>query len=343
VSRPTLLPGLRRLWRGRYRLQLGLDPAHAVVLELPDPAIARVLDLLDGTRPERAVLAEAARRGIAEPTARDLLDRLYTAGLVVGAHTLMPHNLPDAVRRRLSAEAAALALRGHDAPATPAQTLRRRRGARVVVTGQGRLAAPVALALAHAGVGRVTPALTGRVTPGDPLLPPGRPLGAAVADAITATAPGTETAAVRRTEATFVVHVGPVGPGAVAVAGYAQRRMPHLVAGVRDGTAVIGPLVPPAGRPCLNCQELHRQDRDPDWAHLSAQLVTGPAPATDACAAATVLSAAGFAAGEVLAWLDGRRPTTLGASVEIAAPGELRRRSWPPHPHCPCTRTRRRH
>jgi bacteriocin biosynthesis cyclodehydratase domain-containing protein len=301
-----------------------------------------VLDLLDGTRPERAVVAEAARRGIAEAAVRDLLDRLYAADLVVGAHTLLPPNLPDPVRRRLTAEAAALALRGHDAPATPAQILRRRRAARVVITGQGRLAAPVALALAHAGVGRVMPALTGRVVPGDPLLPPGRPLHAAVAEAISATAPDTETAAVRRAEATFVVHLGPVSPGAATVAGHAQRRVPHLVAGVRDGVAVVGPLVPPAGRPCLNCQELHRQDRDPDWAHLSAQLATEPAPATDACAAAIVLSAAGFATGEVLTWVDGGRPTTLGASVEIVAPGELRRRSWPPHPHCPCTRTRTR-
>ena len=50
--RPTLLPGLRRLWRDPHRLQLGTGPGRAVILELHRPGRARVLDLLDGTRTE---------------------------------------------------------------------------------------------------------------------------------------------------------------------------------------------------------------------------------------------------------------------------------------------------
>jgi bacteriocin biosynthesis cyclodehydratase domain-containing protein len=317
LARPTLLPGLRRLWRGRHSLQLGADPGRAVVLELPDYRAARLLDLLDGSRSERVLLAEAGRHGVRAPDAQALLDALRAAGLVVGAQTLLPHNLPEPMRRRLAAEAASLALRGTDAPATPAQILRRRAGARVVVTGRGRLAAPVALALAQAGVGHVASTLAG------------------VAEEITRAAPGTKTAPLRRSETTFAVHAGATGPASLAAAGYAQHRLPHLAVTVRDGAALVGPLVPPRGRPCLNCLDLHRIDRDPAWPQLAAQLA---APDPEPCATATVLSAAGLATAEVLRWLDGESPTTVGAVVEVASPGQLRRRSWPPHPRCHCTR-----
>lgn len=330
VARPTLLPGLRRLWRDRRTLQLGIDPARAVVLELPDAGAARLLDLLDGTRSERAVLAQARQYDIREADAQALLDTLRTAGLVVGAQTLLPHNLPDPVRRRLADEAAALALRGTDTTASPAQILRRRAAARVVVAGHGRLATPVALALAQSGVGHVAPAESPRAG-GDPTT--------SLAEAIAQAAPGTRTGPLRRRDTSFVVQVGAAGPAGLAAAGYAGRRVPHLSVAVRDTTAVVGPLVPPTGGPCLNCLDLHRRDRDPAWPELAAQLAT---PGREPCAAATVLSAAGLATGEVLRWLDGETPTTLGAIVEITSPGELRRRSWPPHPRCHCFRGARR-
>jgi bacteriocin biosynthesis cyclodehydratase domain-containing protein len=347
VARPTLLPGLRRLWRGRHTLQLGVDPARAVVLELPDAGAARLLDLLDGTRSERAILAQARQYEIREADARALLETLCAAGLVVGAQTLLPHNLPDPVRQWLADEAAALALRGTDAPATPAQILRRRATARVVVTGRGRLVVPVALALAQSGVGHVAPAPG---TPTPPPLPggpdptveppePDRDPTAGLAEAIARAAPGTRTAPLRRQDTSFVVQIGAVGPASLTAAGYEGRRVPHLSAAVRDTAGVVGPLVPPTGGPCLNCLDLHRRDRDPAWPELAAQLAT---PGREPCAATTLLSAAGLAAGEVLRWLDGETPTTVGAIVEVTGPGQTRRRSWPPHPRCHCFRGTRR-
>jgi bacteriocin biosynthesis cyclodehydratase domain-containing protein len=357
LARPTLLPGLRRIWRDRHRLQLGVDPARAVVLELPDAGAARLLDLLDGTRSERTVIAHAGRYGIGAADARAMLAALRAAGLVLGAQSLLPHQLPDQVRRRLAGEAAALALRGRapgaggdpgngsDQPATAAQILRRRASARVVVTGHGRLAGPVALALAQSGVGHVWPALgplpgpaaAGAAAAGPAGPGPDRRPGPRLAATISRAAPGTRTGPLRRSEASFVVQVGATGPANLAAAGFARRRLAHLAVAVRDGTPVIGPLVPPTGGPCLNCVDLHRRDRDPEWPELAAQLAQ---PADDPCAAATLLSAAGLAAGEVLCWLDGGTPATLGASIELTGPGRLRRRSWPPHPHCSCLRRR---
>jgi len=345
LSRPTLLPGLARLWRDRHTLQLGLDPARAVLLEVANPAAARLLDLLDGTRSERAILDHAVKVNVTRDDARTLIDTLRAAGLVVAAHTLLPTDLPEPARQRLSAEAAALALRGPDAPGTPAQLLRRRAAARVVVTGQGRLAAPVAVALAQSGVGHVSPDLVGQVAPvdtvGGGLLATDirRSRASAVADAIARTVPGTETRPVRRGRADLVVQVGADRPAGLLAAGYAQRRQAHLLLSLRDGTPVVGPLVRPAGSPCLNCLDLHRRDRDPGWPTLAAQLAGGNSP--EPCTAPTLIAAVGYAAGEVLAFLDGATPETVGGAVEISGPGRVRRRTWPPHPECGCGRRRR--
>ena len=54
--------------------------------------------------------------------------------------------------------------------------------------------------------------------------------------------------------------------------------------------------------------------------------------------AVTALTGAAFAAAEVLAHIDGRTPTTLGATVEIAGPGQSTRRRWSQHPKCGCRR-----
>jgi bacteriocin biosynthesis cyclodehydratase domain-containing protein len=349
LPRPTLLPGLHRLWRDRHTLQLGLDPARAVLLEVANPSAVRLLDLLDGTRSERMIMEHAAKIGVTREDAELLLDTLRAAGLVVGRHSLLPTGLPEPVHRRLSAESAALALRGNDAPGTPAQVLRRRAAAAVVVAGHSRLAAPVAVALAQAGIGHVQPDLTGVVgaedAMGGPLLPADvhRPRTTAVAEAIMRAAPGTETRAIRRGRAALVVQAGADRPAALLAASFAQRRQAHLVVGVRDGVAIVGPLVRPAGAPCLNCLELHRQDRDPAWPALAAQLAAHVAGGThpEPCSAVTLLAGAAYAAGEVLLYLDGEAPETVGAAIEISTPGRLRRRAWPPHPGCGCANRKR--
>lgn len=345
LLRPTLVPGLVRLWRDRHTLQLGLDPARAVVIEVADPTVVRLLNLLDGTRSERTVLEQAAKGKVSRDQARALLDTLQEAGLVVPAQSLLPTSLAEPARGRLAAEAAALALRRADSPGTPAQILRRRAAATVVVTGRGRLAAPLAVALAQAGVGHVHAELAGRVAPTDVVASGlraadvGRPRAEAVAEAITRTAPGTDTRPAPRGQSSLVIQVGMDRPAGLLAAAYARRRQAHLLVTVRDGTPVIGPLVPSAGSPCLNCLDLHRTERDPAWPTLAAQLAA--APADDPCQAATLLTAAGYAAAEALTLLDGGTPELVGAAVEIEAPARIRRRTWPPHPACGCARRRR--
>jgi bacteriocin biosynthesis cyclodehydratase domain-containing protein len=113
----------------------------------------------------------------------------------------------------------------------------------------------------------------------------------------------------------------------------------HLAVSVRDGTVVVGPLVRPRHTPCLNCLDLHRRDRDPGWPAVAAQL-SGGFGVDDAVEATTALAGAAYAAAEVLVHIDGGQPRTLGATVEIASPGNPVRRQWTQHPECGCRRAR---
>ncbi|GAA2362207.1 thiamin biosynthesis protein [Catellatospora methionotrophica] len=328
MSRPALLPGLRPMWRDRHTVQLGTDPEHAVVLELSHRSAARLLELLDGSRTERVLLTEMARLGMPAEDVREVLTALAERGLVLPAHTLMPAALPAEHRARLADEAAALALR-RESPGSPARVLQRRGQARVIVAGSGATSRLIATALLDAGVGKV-----GTVTaPGAAAVLQGPSSTEAAGDGTRGSRP--HAATLRATDATFRVQVG----YAVSTRG-TRRRVPHLALTVRDGVAVVGPLVPVTGGPCLHCLDLHRTDRDPSWPRLVAQLAQAP-PGGDPCSAATRLTAAGFAAAEVLAYLDGAEPTTIGTTVEIDGVLPWRRRTWSPHPSCDCARRRR--
>ncbi|MEV6597131.1 hypothetical protein AB0M36_09755 [Actinoplanes sp. NPDC051346] len=450
LSRPTLLPGLLRTWHGSSTLQLGFRPPRAVLIDLPNPATARLLTLLDGSRSQREVLRRAARLGAPPAEAEALLDSLSRAGLVVSAHTLYPSG-SDA--EQLSGEAAALVLAPDptrppagpsfvpdliDAPTgpppstdraapppgqppipgqagTPASTppnphpartpanpppnphpartpanpppnpdpartpassppaksdterpavpspitdltglaspvgadttaaavLRRRRAARIVIRGRGRLAAGIAVGLAESGIGHVHADLSGAVTRQDRIAGPlrdsavGTPRSAAVTAAILRAVPATGTGAIRRGVADLVVQLDYDQPVALLAAGYGQRRQPHLAVAIREAAVVIGPLVPAIGGPCLNCLDLHRHDRNPDAARPSPDPRDG-----EPCAAVTVLTATAYAVAQVLDFVDGQVPASRGAEIEIGAPGRLRRRSWASHPCCFCVGSR---
>jgi bacteriocin biosynthesis cyclodehydratase domain-containing protein len=149
---------------------------------------------------------------------------------------------------------------------------------------------------------------------------------------VVAAAPETETHSVRRGGASLIVQLGFEQPVALLAASHVARRQAHLAVTIRDGSVLVGPLVRPTGKPCLNCVELHRRDRDAGWPTPGVT----PGNAVEPCTVATLLAATAFAAGEVLEFLDGGTPQTFGAAVEISGPGRFRRRTWPPHPGCTC-------
>jgi hypothetical protein len=365
-GRPLLPAALRPVWRSDQALQLGLDPDRAVVVDGIDEPIAKALLGLDGTRTEAEVLAGAAETGLDPDLVGDLLTDLRTAGVlaeIAARPPVGPDQAPataDAgpvvmaswprtspygavgAAGRLGPDLASLSL--VPAPHTPLEVVRGRRGASVVVHGAGRVGSSLATLLAAAGVGQVHVADRGPVRPGD-VAPAGiaaadvdRSRSAAAAEALRRAAPevrSTPPAPGRRPDLVVLASTEPVDMTLrTALAG---GRVAHLVAGVRETTAVVGPLVLPGLTGCLHCGDLHRADRDPAWPVVAAQLVGIRRRREEPCDVVLATVAASLAALQCLAHLDGRPAAATGASLELGLTDwRLRRRSWPAHPRCDC-------
>ena len=114
----------------------------------------------------------------------------------------------------------------------------------------------------------------------------------------------------------------------------------HLAVSAGEAIGVVGPMVIPGRSACLGCLERARQDRDPAWPLILAQ-VTGRTASPAACGAALVAAVAAQAAAQALSCIDLGRPAdaVTNATLELVLPGwQWRRRSWTRHPRCRCRR-----
>lgn len=109
---------------------------------------------------------------------------------------------------------------------------------------------------------------------------------------------------------------------------------PHLVvaAGVRGWT--LGPFVVPGASACLRCVDAHRGEQDPRRALVVEQLAGLPAAPDDPALASLALA---WAVRDLLTHLEGGRPATWSATVEIGPDLRPQRRTWARHPHCGCS------
>lgn len=328
-----LNPAARLLWRPDASLQLELG-GQAVVLTGPAAGVVSRL----GRRPQ----PPARRSRSTEATLQALLDAgfLWPAPAPAGDDAderLVPP------RPRLAAELVALQARSGE---RAAELLSARRQATVLISGSGRAGPHVAALLAAAGVGRVHlsapgavrlgSAVPGGVTPADE----GRPLARAAADAVVRAAPDADAEPLGPAAAVDLVVLAadePIDPDRREALHRHGRQ--HLAVGIAAEQGVVGPLVLPGFTSCLRCADLHRIDRDPAWHGLAVQLaVPRRGPVGLDVALATVV--AGTAAMQALAFLDGDRPATIEGTLELHLPDwRIRRRSWPVHPDCGCTRT----
>ncbi|WP_261564802.1 ThiF family adenylyltransferase [Frankia gtarii] len=324
--RPILKPGLRRLWHNGSTLQLGIDPARAVLVAGLGPSHAALLDALDGRRTLEQVRLDGGA------AAWDLLDLLSGAGLLDDAAPPPGTTpLPAADRDRLSPDLAALSVRSTD-PARPRRVIAARRTARVLVRGAGRVGAQISTLLAAAGVGRVVVddaemTTAADVSPGGLRLDDvGRPRALAAGTAMARVrrqadrSPGPGAAAGARRPPSMrddgpgidvfgadLIVLAPVGPPTVAPGACLDLERggtAHLLAGVRETTGIVGPLVVPAVTACLHCQHLHRHARDPVWPMLAMQLVRPRTAGHDPCEITLASLVAALAAMQALAFLD---------------------------------------
>lgn len=342
-THPLFKPALRRLWRDLTRatpaLQLGIEAPHAVVVSGLDAGEARVLDLLDGTRDVDGVRADAAAFGVDADRVDHLLDVLAATGA-------LDEGGPDAVsaRRadRLAPDLLSVSLVDR-APGAAPLARRRRRDAVVAVYGTGRVGAAVASLLAAAGVGALHCVDREPVRPVD-LTPVGLPATSAESRGATAAAVITRTTSARASDASprgrpTVAVVAPTTPLPTPEVLTAVRSTPHLLVGVRETRASIGPFVDPGRTACIRCVELDRADRDPAWPALAAALL-GATRRVDACDVTLATLAGALAAMQVLTWVDAAgatQPASVGGVLAFdLTDGRLRRRSIDAHPACGC-------
>jgi bacteriocin biosynthesis cyclodehydratase domain-containing protein len=358
--RPLLKPALRRLWRDPATLQLGLDPAHSVVLYGVQADDASLLDLLDGSRDLAELGAEADRRGHDSSRVQLLIETLGAAAALDDAPTRLPRD------GRRTPDLLSLSLQ-HRAPGAAAAVMTHREATTVEIVGAGRVGSGIAALLAAAGIGRLEINDPGALRSAD--LSPGgvRSAGSrlstrAEAARLIVGAAGEHSAGGgtkrARTGAAEDQQIGASPSEAIVVlappAGVmppewlaAVRHHPHLPVVIRETTAVIGPFVLPGRTPCLRCVELTRGDRDPAWPALAAQLI-GQAHGVEPCDVALASAAASIVALHVLAAVDGAAddgtavdgaasPPSVGGVLELSLRDlRLRRRTVTAHPGCGC-------
>lgn len=257
--RPVVKPGLRRLWRDATTLQIGIDPERALVLGGLAPAVAEVLELLDG--PGRAPRCSSRR-----PATRSSSSRSSTPGGALddaAQDTSVLASLPAADRERLAPDLTSLSLLG-STPGAALLRLARRQASRVQVRGAGRVGSQVAALLAAAGVGSLSVDDDTRVRPADVspgglrLDDVGRPRAAATCAAV-ARVTRPRAGRGRRPGEPFRPDLVVLAPPTVPLvdldepAELERRRIPHLLVGVRETTGVVGPLVLPGRSACLGC------------------------------------------------------------------------------------------
>lgn len=352
--RPLVKPALRRQWLDAETLQLGTDPAVAVVLTGLSHGTRAVLDLLDGERTEVEVRHAAADAGVMDHHVDRLLDTLLRAGALEDADAADPlADLPFLQRARLREELAELSLRT-SRPGAAAEALGRRQQARVSVRGAGRVGAPLVALLAAAGTGAVAVVDPAPTRPQD-VMPAGlreHDIGCPRDEAAVRGVSG----ATRRRRADGAEEDDLVVLAQSAMADLSlpeqlrRNGVPHLVVTALDGAGVIGPLVRPGVSACVRCLHLHRHDRSryQSSAGSPAGSPTGTPAGTpagmdgaDGVGCALVMATAALAAIQILAFLDAQpapvRLATVDGTVELRPPDwRLRRRTWPPHPDCGC-------
>lgn len=125
-------------------------------------------------------------------------------------------------------------------------------------------------------------------------------------------------------------------PSREAVDERMRSDLPHLLLSVVEGRVRVGPFVVPGRTACLRCVDAHLADVDPRHPVVVAQapLARSVSEPRDPALLTLALS---WAARDLVTWVDGGRPSTWSATVDVGPELALPRRDWARHPHCGCS------
>jgi bacteriocin biosynthesis cyclodehydratase domain-containing protein len=297
-----------------------------------------VLALLDGSRDVDALVDTATANGVSPDVPPRVLNTLSGAQVLDdAAFAGLPLGEDD--RQRLEPDLLSLSLR-HPEPGASARILHMRQQASVAVHGTARVGATIAALLAAAGLGALVcidrePLRAADLAPGGVTRIRTGTRGSSIAARVAATSRTLRVGVEEREPATLAV-LSPAGSASLPELLAGVRRGPHLLAHVTETTGIVGPLVIPGRTPCLRCVALARGERDPLWPSIAAQLL-GDGSVPEACDITLATLVAALAAMQVLAFVDGERPTAYAGILEYDLGScTLRRRTVAAHPACGC-------
>jgi bacteriocin biosynthesis cyclodehydratase domain-containing protein len=289
---------------------------------------AFLIGLLDGSRDRDQVIAAAAGRGLPVEATERVLTLLAAGGALDDFPASTLRALPAPLRAKLAAELATTSLAHRDGDGG-ARSLARRRAAIVRIEGDRRIGRAVARILSSSGVGQVQFVQTAQAS--------GSTQAAQASGSTQAAQPsGRATRAAHVNHPDLVILVGRQ-QGELA-AQLARDRVPHLAVMAGEAIGVVGPLVVPGKTACLRCLDYVRAGNDPAWPLILAQISRRrpEPPACDAVLAATVAAQAAAQAMTAIELAPIASPAANGTLELVLPDWRWRRRTWPPHPACPC-------
>lgn len=296
VTNPMLLPGLAVVRRDESTLQVGLEPGRRACL--PDsPTMRRTLaSLIPGPVADPDA-------DFAHPTAVQALAGLSRQGLVIdrGEVAAALTMLPDAATR--SATTALFAQRGPGS----GEALRARAESSVSVQTSGR--DPIAATWSDTLIDLLHSSGIGRA----------------------------ETQHQVGVDASILISVGEPDRDLLNLA--MGTGEPHLIVAVLGGSVRIGPFVLPGHTACLRCVDAHLEEHDERRSVVLSQITGAGEPIAALPAAsdpALTTMALGWAARDIVSFVQGDRPATWSTTVTLDETLEISTRRWLRHPHCGC-------
>jgi len=120
-----------------------------------------------------------------------------------------------------------------------------------------------------------------------------------------------------------------------------RNRTCHVVTRLVDGGAVLGPFVVPGATACLRCIDAQQSAHDPDHVAVTTRYARATerprpdgVPDLDPALASVALA---WAVRDVVAHVDGRKPSTWSRTLVLAAnPADRTEHEWLRHPGCGC-------
>jgi len=320
---PVPRPARPVLRRGIDRVQLGLDPERSLVVENLSDVASSALVRLDGRTGRHEVLRFA-------PELSKVLDELDRRG-ALDDDTGGSAGLSSVRRERFAPDLAGLAV-ARSSTADALQVLARRARSCVVVRGNDRAAAHVAVGLAAAGVGIVAldgPDRTATVADLTPVGPhePHLSWREQVAEAVRRhgahpTAVGARTKRPALVVVCAAADVDLPWTDPELADDLLADGVPHLPVAVTADAARVGPLVLPGTSACLWCLDHRAHDVDPAWPALTDQVRLRHARAR-AQGSVLTAAAAATAVAQALQVVDTpgtQQPLSVDAILELRAP-----------------------